>query len=140
MTYQVVGKFSDVATLCESYPSDVSLNVIAKDFQVWRARHKKLVNKLIKLAPAVTYAMFKPVFVFAATSGGAFGFFSGHGVILLHMLIYGFLTLLISTFLKFTGRGDLVPLVVFVGGAVILYEVIGLFNDIYKAVAGFLNT
>nr|WP_245204226.1 SpoIIIAC/SpoIIIAD family protein [Ammoniphilus resinae] len=55
------------------------------------------------------------------------------------MLIVGFLTLLVTTFLKFTGRGDLAPLVVFVGGGIILYEVIGLFNAIYKAIATFLQ-
>ena len=49
------------------------------------------------------------------------------------MLVVGFFTLVVSSFLKFTGRGDVIPLVAFVGGGIILYEVIGLFNDIYAA-------
>lgn len=66
-------------------------------------------------------------------------FFGGKGAILLHMLIVGFLTLVVSSFLKFTGRGDLIPLVMFIGGAVILYEVIGLFTDIYTAIKTMFN-
>jgi hypothetical protein len=55
------------------------------------------------------------------------------------MLIIGFVTLVVSTFLKFTGRGDLIPLVMFVGGAVILKECLGLFHSIYRDVSTFLN-
>lgn len=66
-------------------------------------------------------------------------FFQTHGVILLHMLIMGFLTLVVTTFLKFTGRGDLIPLIAFVGGGAILYEVLGLFMDIYQAILKFLS-
>jgi hypothetical protein len=66
-------------------------------------------------------------------------FFNGHGVILLHMLVVGFITMVVCSFLKFTGRGDLIPLVMFVGGAVILYEVIGLFNAIYGAIKTLLQ-
>lgn len=139
MNYQVIGKLSDVATLSALHPSFVSSNVITHGLGVWCEKNKKIVKKIVKAVPLVTFTLFKPAVTFAAGTAGAFGFFDGHGVILLHMLIYGFLTLLISTFLKFTGRGDLVPLVVFVGGAVILYEVIGLFNDIYNAVKTFLN-
>lgn len=78
------------------------------------------------------------VSTFAAAAAGG-GFFAGKGVILLHMLVCGFFTLVVSSFLKFTGRGDLIPLVAFVGGAAILYEVIGLFTDIYSAIATMLN-
>jgi hypothetical protein len=66
-------------------------------------------------------------------------FFGGKGAILLHMLVVGFFTLVVSSFLKFTGRGDLIPLVAFVGGGIILYEVIGLFNDIYGAIKTLIN-
>lgn len=71
-----------------------------------------------------------------ATEGG---FFSGHGKILLHMLIVGFVTLVVSSFLKFTGRGDLIPLIAFVGCSVILLEVLRLFGDIYTAIKTFIN-
>jgi hypothetical protein len=75
----------------------------------------------------------------AASGGGAFGLFSGDGAVLLHFLIIGFVTLIITTFLKFTGRGDLAPLVMFVAGGVMLLEVITLFNHIFGAVKTFLT-
>ncbi|MBP1934872.1 SpoIIIAC/SpoIIIAD family protein [Ammoniphilus resinae] len=142
MEYQVLGKLSELATLSKQFPSLVSLEVIVHQssyFWGWVEKNKKMINRLGRVVPLVTYAMFKPTFAFAATAAGGLGFFAGHGVILLHMLIVGFLTLLVTTFLKFTGRGDLAPLVVFVGGGIILYEVIGLFNAIYKAIATFLQ-
>jgi hypothetical protein len=66
-------------------------------------------------------------------------FFSGNGVILLHIMLVGFFTLIVSSFLKFTGRGDMIPLVAFIGGAIILKEVIGLFNQIYGAIRTLIN-
>lgn len=101
------------------------------------------------VSPVVALNIFQPGVVMAAVASdaasqaaaasGAVGFFAGQGVILLHILIVGFLTLLVTTFLKFTGRGDLAPLVVFIGGGVILHETIGLFNSIYRDVATFLH-
>ena len=73
-----------------------------------------------------------------AVSGNA-SFFSGNGVILLHIMIMGFFTLVVSSFLKFTGRGDMIPLVAFIGGMLILKEVIGLFNDVYGAIKTLIN-
>lgn len=67
------------------------------------------------------------------------GFFDGYGRILLHMLVSGFLGMVVCAFLKFTGRGDVVPLVAFVCGGVILYEVMGLFQAIYARASVFLN-
>jgi hypothetical protein len=80
-----------------------------------------------------------PVFADGAPKPSEVSFFHGHGVILLHMLTVGFVTLVVTTFLKFTGRGEIVPLVVFVSGGVVLYEVLQLFKDIYREVATFLN-
>ena len=74
-----------------------------------------------------------PVLAVATGTVVQTSFFGGKGAILLHMLVVGFFTLVVSSFLKFTGRGDIIPLVAFVGGGIILYEVIGLFNDIYAA-------
>lgn len=62
------------------------------------------------------------------------GLLSDKGYILLHIMVLGFISLVISTFLKFTGRGDLIPLITFVGGCVVLYECIGLFWSIYESI------
>lgn len=91
-------------------------------------------------APAThAFQVSDSVATMAQASGGALGLFSGDGAILLHFLIIGFVTLIITTFLKFTGRGDLAPLVMFVAGGVMLVEVIQLFNHIYSAVKTFLT-
>lgn len=118
----------------------------SRKFTRWYNRNKKKVATLASVAVFVTMKTLKvsPYFMcgvllpqIAIPVAGTF--FSGHGVILLHMLIIGFLTLVVTTFLRFTGRGDLAPLVMFVGGAVILYECMQLFSDIYKGVQAFFN-
>ena len=104
-----------------------------RKFTRWLRKNEK---NLAKLALLGVLAFFPdPVFA----QGVATGFFKGQGAILLHMLIVGFLTLVITTFLKFTGRGDLGPLVVFVGGGIILYETLGLFQLIYQGIVNFFN-
>lgn len=67
------------------------------------------------------------------------GFMSGVGYIILHVMVIGFLSLVVGTFLKFTGRGDLVPILTFISGGVILYECCTLFYAIYEAIV-FLAT
>lgn len=161
MSYARICTFSEAATLLSTSPSlsptDIATVYSTRRFARFVSRYAKPLTLLARCAPIVALTFFHPSFVHAAAAGaavavassagapgapgegeGAFGFFQGHGAILLHMLIVGFLTLLVTTFLKFTGRGDLAPLVVFVGGGVILYEVIQLFNDIYHAVKTFL--
>lgn len=149
MDYTVVGTFSQIRALTCAAPE---LNLFeyeqileGRPFSRWYAKNRKLVNTI---AAASTYAFMtavkvSPLFLFGTIlppiAIPVSTFFSGHGVILLHMLIIGFLTMVVTTFLKFTGRGDLAPLVMFVGGAVILYECMGLFNDIYKGVQVFFN-
>lgn len=126
MKVQVVGTVSEV--LGSGLPFEDLVK--KRSFTRWYRKNKRTVNTIASTA----------VFTFAPQVAFAQGtFFSGHGVILLHMLIIGFLTLCVTTFLKFTGRGDLAPLVMFVGGAVILYECMELFNDIYKGVEAFFN-
>lgn len=148
---KVVGKWSEVEMLravapeLSWYEYEQILN--GRSFARWYAKNKKAVNAIAMATPAFAMTLFgvSPAFLFGTllppvaipVAGGSF--FSGHGVILLHMLIVGFLTLVVSSFLKFTGRGDLIPLVAFVGGGVILYEVLGLFKDIYHGIATFLK-
>jgi hypothetical protein len=157
--YKVIGNLSSVAMLRKLEP-DLSLVEIeqvleGRTFARWYCKNKKVVNMLALSVPAFTLAMFgitpgmlpalfmaKGVAVTAYAAGAAaqgYSFWAGHGAILLHMLVVGFVTLVVTTFLKFTGRGDLAPLVVFVGGGVILYEVLGLFKAIYQAVATFFR-
>jgi hypothetical protein len=141
---EVVGTFSEVNMLRKA---GLPLELIeGRRFTRWYRKHKKLVSALAGIAIFGTMKALKvsPFFLcgvvlpqLAIPVAGTF--FSGHGVILLHMLIVGFLTLVVTTFLKFTGRGDLAPLVMFVGGAVILYECMQLFHDIYKGVETFFN-
>ena len=69
------------------------------------------------------------------TSGGLL---AGKGYIILQILVVGFLSLVVSTFLKFTGRGDLIPILTFISGSVILYECMGLFWSIYEGIKYFL--
>lgn len=144
MEYEVVGTFSEVNMLRKS---GISLELVeGRRFTRWYKRNKKVVGILTSVAVFILMKALHvtPYFLcgillpqLAIPVAGTF--FSGHGVILLHMLIIGFLTLVVTTFLKFTGRGDLAPLVMFVGGAVILYECMQLFNDIYKGVQTFFN-
>lgn len=75
-------------------------------FNRWYAKNKKAVDMLSLAAPVFTMTLFNvpPTFLLGNLAIPAAGFFSGHGVILLHMLIAGFLTLVVTTFLKFTGQ------------------------------------
>jgi len=163
MAYQVVGKLRDVLELRKLGSSVAGAGTLTLDdiddilngrsFTRWYKRNKKVVNTLALAAPAVAFTIFgvspamlsallfksSAVAIPVAAQGAQYSFWAGHGKILLDMLIVGFVTLVVTTFLKFTGRGDLAPLVVFVGGGIILYEVIGLFSAIYKAVATFFQ-
>lgn len=144
MKIEVVGTFSEVNTLRKA---GIPVELIeSRKFTRWYRKHKKKVGALASVAVfgLMKFLNVSPFFLcgillpqLAIPVAGTF--FSGHGVILLHMLIVGFLTLVVTTFLKFTGRGDLAPLVMFVGGAVILYECMQLFHDIYKGVETFFN-
>lgn len=104
-------------------------------FTKWLRKNEKRIYALALAGFAVFFP--DPAFAQAVVQKGSF--FDGHGVILLHMLIVGFLTLVVTTFLKFTGRGDLAPLVIFVGGGVILYETIELFQALYDGIVRFFN-
>lgn len=157
--YTVICPLSEAFEMKKQIPlmkwRDIDTVAKSRKFIRWYLRNKKVVNTLAVLTPAFTLTLFDLSPAMSHTllthSSDAIpvmasevhtpppSFFSGHGVILLHMLLLGFITLVVTTFLKFTGRGDLAPLVVFVGGGVILYEVIGLFKDIYQEVATFLN-
>lgn len=141
MKYKVIGPVSETATYSSFLSAFKETDCIlsTRTYLRWYEKNKKIISKLAGATSLVAYTLFRPTLALAAGSTGGFGFFAGHGVILLHMLIVGFLTLIVTTFLKFTGRGDLAPLVVFVGGGVILYEVIQLFNAIYQAIATFLK-
>ena len=135
----------------------------SRSFTRWYHKNKKMVHRLALATPVFAFTLLGGIDAtvvshwlttytllpvsstlnipsIVPTSGAVTASFIGtHGVILIHMLIIGFLTLVISTFLKFTGRGDIIPLVAFVGGGTILYEVMGLFKDIYVAVVQFLK-
>lgn len=167
--FQVVGSFSEMTTLRNMFPeahlTDLDLVLQLRKFRRWYVKNRKVMHTLALVVPVATIALYQisPEFftTLATTPSPASeaipamaslpvmdpgndrvsdtSFFSGHGAILLHMLTVGFVTLVVTTFLKFTGRGDIVPLVVFVSGAVILYEVIGLFKAIYSEVETFLN-
>lgn len=150
MSVKTVGRFRDIIALQRVAPElnwyEYEAILEGRSFSRWYAKNKKAVNAVAMAVPAFTMTLFgvSPMFLFgtllphiAIPASGSF--FSGHGVILLHMLIVGFLTLVVTTFLKFTGRGDLAPLVMFVGGGVILYETLGLFQAIYNGVATFFN-
>lgn len=142
---KVLGTLREVKAYREG---DIEAIIESRPFTRWYRKHEKLVNRLAAIATFATLKAVKlsPFFLcgivlpHVALPVAAVGkFFDGYGVILLHMLIIGFLTLVVTTFLKFTGRGDLAPLVMFVGGAIILYECMGLFNAIYKGVQVFFN-
>lgn len=152
MDYKVVGSFSHLKVLRKLEPElnlyEYEQILEGRSFTRWYVKNRKVVNKLAIAAVPFAMALFhvSPLFLCgvllpnAALPVAAVGrFFDGYGVILLHMLIIGFLTLVVTTFLKFTGRGDLAPLVMFVGGGIILYECMGLFNAIYKGVQVFFN-
>jgi hypothetical protein len=147
MEYKVVGTFSKIRALRNAAPE---LNLFeyeqileGRTFSRWYAKNRRAVDVCAGLATFGLMTAFKvsPYFLMPhlAVPVAAGALFSGDGRILLHMLIIGFVTLVISTFLKFTGRGDLIPLVMFVGGAVILKECLGLFHSIYRDIATFLN-
>lgn len=160
MSYKVIGSFTQVNMLRKLEPQltifEVEHVLAGREFTRWYLNNKKVMNMIALAVPAFTMTMFgfepitflnlaaavvpalaDPNVVTAAAQG--YSFWSGHGAILLHMLIVGFVTLVVTTFLKFTGRGDLAPLVVFVGGGVILYEVLGLFKAIYTGIATFFQ-
>lgn len=137
---QVIGKLSELKYL------DFSSN---RKFLRWYKRHEKVINSSAFLIPVLTIAainvllpgtalftVFNPAFPVSTVPVNLLG---EKGAILLHMMVIGFVTLVVSSFLKFTGRGDFIPLVMFVGGGIILYEVIGLFRDIYTGIATMLN-
>jgi hypothetical protein len=147
---KTVGTFREIATLERMCPElnwfEYEQLIEGRSFTRWYVKNRKVINKLALATPAFAMTVFKvsPMFLLGTLLPPiaipvAGSFFAGHGVILLHMLIIGFLTLVVTTFLKFTGRGDLAPLVMFVGGGVILYETLGLFKAIYTSVATFFN-
>lgn len=163
--YEVICRISEAAEWKRRF-SHLNLNLrdiqtVAKTrrFTQWYLRNNKIVNVCAFFAPTAAFTLFNisPEFLHTLFSFSpspeavpamappahngmpSKDFFSGHGVILLHMLVLGFVTLVITTFLKFTGRGDLAPLVVFVGGGVILYEVLGLFKALYQEIETFLQ-
>jgi hypothetical protein len=163
--YTVVGRFSDVGALRKLEPQlsiyELEHVLQGRRFTRWYLNNKKAVNALALAVPMFTMALFGiepfsflqlaavavPAFLptdgaggaIATAAGGGYSFWAGNGAILLHFLVVGFVTLIITTFLKFTGRGDLAPLVMFVGGAIILYEVLGLFKAIYTGIATFFQ-
>jgi len=150
METKVLGTFSEVSTMMKIMPGmsfdEYEKLVEGRPFSRWYRKNKKVIDMLLLTTPGFAMKLFhiSPIFLFgtllpplAVPVAGTF--FSGHGVILLHMLIVGFLTLVVTSFLKFTGRGDLAPLVVFVGGGVILYECMQLFYDIYHGVETFFK-
>lgn len=136
---------------------DIHALLGTRRFSRWYADNRKVIKKLAIVTPIFALALHgltgelaltlfaDPAMVASTLAPPAKGavvqtsFFGGKGAILLHMLVAGFFTLVVSSFLKFTGRGDLIPLVAFVGGGIILYEVIGLFNDIYLAIKTMLS-
>lgn len=143
-TFSELNALRKVAPDCSWDEYEEMMN--GRSFTRWYRKNKKVMDRLAFSTPAFLMTAFKvsPMFllgtVFPPLAIPVAGtFFSGHGVILLHMLIVGFLTLVVTTFLKFTGRGDLAPLVMFVGGGVILYECMQLFSDIYHGVETFFK-
>jgi len=140
---QVIGKLSELKYLhSELLPNN-------RKFIRWYKKHEKIVNTSVLLAPSLAIAainvllpgtalftIFNPAFAVSTVPVNLLG---EKGAILLHMMVIGFVTLVVSSFLKFTGRGDFIPLVMFVGGGIILYEVIGLFRDIYTGIATMLS-
>lgn len=160
--FEVVGTFSEIREWKRLKP-DITLDDIttvarSRKFFRWYMRNKKAVHMLALVTPTFAMTLFGishdmltsllnlPSEAISAMAPAttepkneAQAFFQGHGAILLHILLVGFLTLVITTFLKFTGRGDLSPLVVFVGGGIVLYEVLQLFKDIYTEVETFLG-
>lgn len=158
--YAVLCSLSEVEQWRRLYPDldlkEVVLVAKSRNFLRWIRRNRKLLYGLAFITPTITLSLFNlspemlstlfiptheavPAFAVNNPPTPSVNFFSGNGVILLHMLIVGFVTLVITTFMKFTGRGDLAPLVAFVGGGVILYEVLGLFKSIYQEIATFLQ-
>jgi len=153
------GVVDDIVTCKTVFPTasteDISAIVNSRHFIRWFMNNKKITAAIMIGVPAFSFGLFKlhpgeflqkivaynkyggdAIEVYAEGGGN---FFSGQGAILLHMLIIGFITLVVCSFLKFTGRGDFIPLVSFVGGAIILKEVIGLFTTIYQSISTMLN-
>lgn len=141
--YNMRAKVRVLGTVGDYVESGLSLQDYTKLVDFFEGRKfkrwlRKNENKLCAVAVAGVFAFFPdPAFAAAVVTKGSF--FEGHGVILLHMLVVGFLTLVVTTFLKFTGRGDLGPLVVFIGGAIILYETLELFQALYNGIVNFFN-
>lgn len=154
----VIGKLSEVIECQNTFPkfkySDIDILLNSRKFIRWYKHNARVINAcalatpivalsaLNAVAPGFTlYNIVNPPAVAVATGGTVVkaNFLGDKGAILLHMLIIGFVTLIVSSFLKFTGRGDFIPLVMFVTGGIILYEVIGLFRDIYTGIATMLN-
>jgi len=151
---QTIGKLSKVMDYQRLFPKlsygDIEVLLNGRSFVRWYKRNQKVIDRLAVVAPVIAYATISALLpgtalftllnpsVATATIVQQ-SFFGGKGAILLHMLVVGFFTLVVSTFMKFTGRGDMIPLVMFVGGAIILYEVIGLFNDIYSATKALMS-
>lgn len=153
MEYTVIGKLSDVCLLRKWEPHlglpEYEQILNGRSFARWYTKNRRMVNMLALSAPALALHLFgvSPAFLLPllkgsavpASTGAVGSLFSGDGVILLHFLLIGFVTLIVTTFLKFTGRGDIAPLVVFVAGGVITLEVFQLFTHIYQGVKVFLS-
>ena len=152
----VIGKLSEIYECKTNFPklkySDMNLLLNSRKFTHWYKSNQRVINFLALAAPSITinilnatipsntlFEMINPSMAVSTGTVVQTSFWGGKGAILLHMLVVGFFTLVVSSFLKFTGRGDFIPLVAFVGGGIILYEVIGLFNDIYGAVKTLLS-
>ncbi len=129
-----VNDFLDSGLSLEEYERLVTF-FEGRRFTRWLRKNEKKLHKIVLIGLIAFFP--DPALAQAVVQQGSF--FEGHGVILLHMLIIGFLTLVVTTFLKFTGRGDLAPLVMFIGGGVILYEVLELFQALYNGIVNFFN-
>lgn len=168
MSYKVVGTLSEVNLLRKLEPQlklhEVEFVLQGRHFMRWYMKNESILLKGLSAGvPAAAVAMFGvdllntamlmskgvsikaavggaiPAMAAASNFGPAFGFLNGPGGILLHFLGIGFLTLVIMTYLKLTGRGDLAPMVMFVSGIAILIEVIVLFKSLYTEVSTLLQ-
>lgn len=103
----------------------------------WELSFIAFLTIAILLAIAHTALAYYTAVVPCASDGK--GFFDGQGRILLHIVVFGFVVLVITTYLKLTGRGEMIPLIVFVGGCVILNELMDLFRSLYSNIVAVLN-
>lgn len=149
---RTIGTISEINACKKMFPKakleDISAILNSRHFTRWYKKNHQIINTIAFTIPAFTMTLFgitpgSPLFSLlnpaVTAEAGTGSFFQGQGAVLLHMLVVGFITLVLSSFLKFTGRGDFIPLVAFVAGGVILIEVINLFNSIYGAVRTLLS-